>query len=124
LVTSVMLLVGGHRLLLRVLIDSFEALPAGRVVFSDSMMELVVDQLSTGMAAGVRVAAPVIAALLLSNLITGLVSRTLPQINVLAIGLSINSLALLVVTAVTIGSAGLIFRQELTATLQRLSAIW
>lgn len=124
LVTSVMLLVGGHRLLLRVLIDSFEALPAGRVVFRDSMMELVVDQLSTGMAAGVRVAAPVIAALLLSNLITGLVSRTLPQINVLAIGLSINSLALLVVTAVTIGSAGLIFRQELTATLQRLSAIW
>ena len=39
-----------------------------------------------------RVAAPVIAALLLSNLVTGLISRTLPQINVLAIGLSINAL--------------------------------
>ncbi len=77
LVTAVMLAVGGHRLLLGVLLDSFEAIPAGHVTFHDSMMTLMVDQLSAGMAAGVRVAAPVIAALLLSNLVTGLISRTL-----------------------------------------------
>ena len=124
LVTAVMLAVGGHRLLLGVLLDSFHALPAGNVTFHQSMMSLVVDQLSSGMSAGVRVAAPVIAALLLSNLVTGLISRTLPQINVLAIGLSINALAMLVVLAVTIGSAGLIFRQELTVAVQRLSGLW
>ncbi len=124
LVTAVMLAVGGHRILLGVLLDSFEALPAGHVTFHDSMMTLVVDQLSAGMAAGVRVAAPIIAALLLSNLVTGLISRTLPQINVLAIGLSINALAMLVVLAVTIGSAGLIFRDELAAAAERLSGLW
>lgn len=124
LVTAVMLAVGGHRLLLKVLVDSFDALPAGHIVFHPSMMTLVVDQLSAGMAAGVRVAAPVVAALLLSNLVTGLVSRTMPQINVLAIGLSINSLALLVVTAVTIGSVGLIFESELAAAAERLSRLW
>ena len=88
------------------------------------MMALVIDQLSAGMAAGMRVAAPVIAALLLSNIVTGLISRTLPQINVLAIGLSINALAMLVVLAVTIGSAGLIFQNELTATAERLGRLW
>ncbi len=124
LVTAVMLAVGGHRLLLGVLLDSFEAMPAGHVTFQDSMMALVVDQLSAGMAAGVRVAAPVIAALLLSNLVTGLISRTLPQINVLAIGLSINALAMLVVLSVTIGSAGLIFQHELAAAAERLSGLW
>ena len=124
LVTAVMLAVGGHRILLGVLLDSFDALPAGRVTFHTSMMDLVVDQLSAGMSAGVRVAAPIIAALLLSNLVTGLISRTLPQINVLAIGLSINALAMLVVLAVTIGSAGLIFRDELAAAAERLSALW
>ena len=65
-----------------------------------------------------------IAALLLSNIVTGLISRTLPQINVLAIGLSINALAMLVVLAVTIGSAGLIFQNELTATAERLGRLW
>lgn len=124
LVTAVMLTVGGHRLLLAVLLDSFEALPAGHIVFDDSMMALVIEQLSAGMGAGVRVAAPVLAALLLSNLVTGLVSRTLPQINVLAIGLSVNALALLVVTAVTIGMAGLIFEDELGRALARLEALW
>lgn len=124
LVTAVMLAVGGHRVLLKVLMQSFEALPAGAVTFRESMMTLVVEQLAAGMASGVRVAAPVIAALLLSNLVTGLVSRTLPQINVLAIGLSINALAMLVVTALTIGSAGLIFQEQLADAVARLTALW
>ena len=82
-------------------------------MFHESMMDLIVEQLSAGMASGVRIAAPVIAALLLSNLVTGLISRTLPQINVLAIGLSINALAMLVILSVTIGSVGLVFQNEL-----------
>ncbi len=124
LVTAVMLAVGGHRLILNVLLESFEALPAGNVEFSNSMMTLLVDQLSAGTAAGVRVSAPVVAALLLSNIVTGLISRTLPQINVLAIGLSINALAMLIVTALTIGTAGLVFQDELAAAIDRFSGLW
>ena len=124
LVTAIMLAIGGHRIILKVLLDSFDALPAGHVVFHDSMMTLVIDQLTSGMEAGVKVAAPVIAALFLSNLVTGLISRTMPQINVLAIGLSINALAMLVVLALTIGSTGLIFRQELATAVERLNGLW
>ncbi len=124
LVTAVMLLVGGHRILLSVLLESFYAVPAGNVVFHDSMMDLVVGQLSAGMASGVRIAAPVIAALLLSNLVTGLISRTLPQINVLAIGLSINALAMLVILSLTIGSVGLVFQSELATVAAKLSRLW
>ena len=124
LVTAILLAVGGHRLLLHLLLDSFKAMPAGQIEFSDSMMTLVVDQLTSGMIAGIRVAAPVIAALLLANLVTGLVSRTLPQINVLAIGLSINALSMLIVLALTIGSVGLIFENELSLAALRLGKLW
>lgn len=124
LVTAIMLAIGGHRIVLKVLLDSFDALPAGHVAFHDSMMTLVIDQLTSGMEAGIKVAAPVVAALLLSNLVTGLISRTLPQINVLAIGLSINALAMLVVLALTIGSTGLIFRHELATAVERLNGLW
>ena len=82
------------------------------------------DRLTSGMSAGVRIAAPVLAALLLCNLVTGLISRTLPQLNVLAVGLSINALALLVVTAITIGSAGLIFQDELVSAADKLGQLW
>lgn len=124
LVTAIMLAIGGHRIVLNLLLESFEAMPAGHVEFRSSMMTLVVDQLSAGMSAGLRVAAPVIAALLLSNLVTGLISRTLPQINVLAIGLSINALAMLIVFSITVGSVGLIFRDELAMAAERLTALW
>ncbi len=124
LVVAVMFASGGHRLIMNVLLDSFTRLPPGNVTLSDTMLTLIIDQLTGGMAAGLRIAAPVVAALLLSNLVIGLVSRTLPQLNVLAVGLSINALAMLVVTALTIGSAGLIFQDELVSAAHKLSEIW
>lgn len=124
LVTATMLLSGGHRLILTLLVESFDRLPAGQFLFASSMIDTIIESMTAAMASGVRVSAPVVAALLLSNLVTGLVSRTMPQINVLAIGLSINSLALLIVTALTLGSVGWIFQDELAVNLQRLSMVW
>ncbi len=124
LIVAVMFASGGHRMVMNVLLESFTRLPPGTVVVNESMLTLVIDQLTTGMAAGLRIAAPVVAALLLCNLVTGLVSRTLPQLNVLAIGLSINALAILVVTTITIGSAGLIFQDELVSAAHQLTQIW
>lgn len=124
LVVAVMISIGGHRLLMTSLIESFQALPPGRVSMDDSMMSLVMSQMGISLAAGVRVAAPVVTTLLLCNLITGLISRTLPQINVLAIGLSINAIALLAVAALSIGSAGYIFQDEFANTVGHLSQLW
>ena len=115
---------GGHRIVLSVLLDSFRSLPPGSVVMDDTMMDQLIFQITSAMAAGIRFAAPVITALILTNLATAFVSRTMPQLNVFAIGLSINALALMVVTAVTIGSAGLIFQDELTRAAIRLSQLW
>ena len=124
MVVAIMFAAGGHRMVINSLLDSFTNMPPGSVVIHESMLWLVVDQLTAGTSAGIRVAAPVIAALLLSNLIIGLISRTLPQLNVLAVGLSVNALALLVVTAITIGSAGLIFQDELVSAVNRLGEHW
>ncbi|MEM9365924.1 MAG: flagellar biosynthetic protein FliR [Planctomycetota bacterium] len=124
LITSVMLIVGGHRLVLTVLLGTFTQIPVGQVELPESMLHLLLSTLGGAMAAGIRVAAPVIAALLLSNLVTGLISRTLPQINVLAIGLSINSLAMLVVCALSIGSAAYLFQDQLSEGIDRLTRIW
>ncbi len=124
LVTAVMLLSGGHRIMLSLLVESFDSMPPGRVVFHASMMQAITDCMSGSLASGVRISAPVVAALLLSNLVTGLISRTMPQINVLAVGLSVNALALLVVTSLTIGSVAWIFQDDLAANVERLSLIW
>lgn len=124
MVTAIFLAIGGHRWMIGSLVDSFAAMPAGHVVLADSLLETIVSQLVGGMSAGVRIAAPVVAALLLSNLVTGLISRTLPQINVLAIGLPINALTLLMVLALSITSIGYVFQDELVAALEQLERLF
>ena len=66
----------------------------------------------------------VIAVTLATQLLVGFISRTMPQINVFAVGLNLNVLAMLVVTAITIGSAGLIFQHELTDATRQLQELW
>ncbi len=121
MVTASMLMFGGHRWVLSILVASFESLPPGAATIDTGSVETVTACLGAAMSSGVRIAAPVIAALLLSNIVTGLISRTLPQINVLAIGLSINALTMLMVTMLTIGSAAWIFRDALEDNLQAVS---
>jgi flagellar biosynthetic protein FliR len=121
LVTAVMLAVGGHRMLMASLLDSFQVLPPGKVSLDESLLALVLDQLAVGATAGIRLSAPVVAGLLLSNVLTGLISRTLPQLNVLAIGLNVNALVLLVLCAISLGTAGLIFQDELRRSVDSLN---
>lgn len=120
LVTAVFITLGGHRLMMDALLHSFETMPPGTVRIEVGWVKLLTYELTQGMATGVRAGAPVLAALLLSNLITGLLSRTLPQLNILAIGLNVNALALLSVSAITLGAAGLLFETELAGVLERL----
>lgn len=124
LVTTVFISIGGHRLMLEVLMDSFRGMAPGNVVLHDDMLALVVHELSVGLSAGIRLGAPVIIALLMTNLVTGFISRTLPGLNVLAIGLNLNAMAMLAVMAMAIGAASWIFTAELTAALDRVVALW
>lgn len=122
LATAVLIAVGGHREMFDALLGSFESMPPGRGWVGGDTVELLTHELSLGLAAGVRAGAPVVLALLLANLITGLLSRTLPQLNVLAIGLSVNALALLAVLAISAGSIAIVFDQELAEAVRTLRA--
>ena len=123
LVTAVFIAAGGHHLMIDALIKSFETIPPGDVRIEAGWIKLITYELTQGMAVGVRGGAPVVAALLLANLITGLLSRTLPQLNILAVGLNINAIALLSVSAVTLGTVGLIFENELDSVFARLGEL-
>lgn len=120
MVTAILFTAGGHRMLIDALLNSFKKFPPLSVAIDQRTSELVIDHLAIGVESGLRVAAPVLACVLLTNLVVALVSRTVPQLNVLAIGLNINIMAALVVMALTIGSAGLVFETELANAIARL----
>jgi flagellar biosynthetic protein FliR len=89
-----------HHTVLRALIESFRVVPVGGAALSGSVLASVVAEGAGLFAVGVRIAAPVLVVLLLVNGGLAVLARTIPQANVLAVGLPANvGVGLLVVGA-------------------------
>ncbi|MBK8914395.1 MAG: flagellar biosynthetic protein FliR [Phycisphaerales bacterium] len=108
----VFLAAGGHRVIVGATLDSFAAIPLLEVTnVAERGLPLLLDATAAGFSVGVRVAAPAILAMFLVNAGLGIVSRTMPQFNVVALGFSSKSVIAFGVTAVTLPTAIDMFSQ-------------
>ncbi len=65
-------------------------------------------------------AAPAIVALMLATIVLGLISRTLPQLNVLAVGFGLNTLVSFAVLAISVGAIAWLFQEQLDPAIQAI----
>lgn len=91
--------IDGHHWLVRGAAASFSIVPVGGAGISADPGTLVSDLGTTLLVTGLRVAAPIMAALLLADLALGLVARAVPQINVFLVGIPAKIALALVVAA-------------------------
>ncbi|NQT41058.1 MAG: flagellar biosynthetic protein FliR [Planctomycetes bacterium] len=121
LALAIFVCVGGHRLVMAGLLDTFETIPLGSGnIPTAAVCDMLVTVLSQSFSLGIRAAAPVVTALLLSTLVMGLISRTMPQLNIMAVGFGMNSMITLGTLFFTIGAAAWIFQAQLTVTLETI----
>ena len=82
----ILLATNGHHEILKAMANSFGTIAPGEVILQNWTPHYLIDVSELIFIAGVRVAAPVVVALLLVSLATGIISRTVPQINFLVTG--------------------------------------
>lgn len=116
--TAVFLTIGGHRRVIGALLDTFAWLPAGQGGFSRSAVDGVIMLFAQSFVLGARAAAPAIVALLVATLIVALLSRTLPQLNVMAMGLGVNAIVALVAIGLSLGGACWLFQDQLEPVIE------
>jgi flagellar biosynthesis protein FliR len=121
---ALFLFLGGHRYMLDGFMQSFARYPAGSVAFQEHWLEVTVGMLIESLIIGIRVGAPIAIALLISNLITGLLARTVPQINILAVGFNINAMVMLTMVFLSIGGIGWVFQHEMESWLENSRQLW
>jgi flagellar biosynthetic protein FliR len=80
----------GHHLMVRAIAASFRLAPPNALSFDPAIAEAVVRLSAHMFVLGLKVAAPIMIALFLSNLCLGIVARTVPQVNILMIGFPVN----------------------------------
>ena len=129
---ALFVIIGGHRMLMGGLLDTFSNIPPGGCVAtflgSDGTTSRVAQVADRRLHAAGDAEfsyrhsrrAPVVAAVLLATLVLGLVSRTLPQLNAMVVGFGINALLTFAVFSLTLGAAMLAFQDQIVPTLEAL----
>lgn len=114
---AVFVVIGGHRLVMAALLDTFQMIPPGSGALSGSAIDVVTTIVSQSFVLGIRAAAPVMTALLLSTIVLGLISRTMPQLNIIAIGFGLNSMVVLGGLMFSLGAIAWMFQDQVQVTL-------
>lgn len=91
--TLIFLAVGGHLLWLRLVIESYTVFPPGGEWFGAGRAWMIVDFAAQTFTTAVAIALPVMLVLFTVQLVTGVLSRSAPSLNLFALGLPAGVLA-------------------------------
>lgn len=108
-VTMLILSTGGHLVILGALHRSLEVIPPGAPIDIEPGTMAVARLGGTLLTLGLRFAAPVAAAMMISNAALGILARTVPQLNVLMVAFPVHIAVGLFVLAATLPLVGAAF---------------
>jgi flagellar biosynthetic protein FliR len=115
--------IGAHLLWFELLIDSYRLLPAGPAAFAAWQAENVVMFMGLGLAAAAAIALPVVLVLLLVQIVTGLISRSAPSLNLFALGLPAGVLAGIAALIIAMPVMVQQFRSVIETALEQSAAL-
>jgi flagellar biosynthesis protein FliR len=122
LALAVFVAIGGHRIVTEALLDTFAWSPPGQAALGHSVVEVIANIVTQSFALGIRASAPLLAALLLTTIVLGLISRTLPQVNIIAIGFGLSSMMLLGILFLSLGAIAWTFQDPILDALKELQS--
>jgi flagellar biosynthetic protein FliR len=122
LMLSVFVAIGGHRIVTEALLETFTWAPPGHAALGDTFVEVITNVTTQSFALGIRAAAPLLVSLMLATIVLGLISRTLPQLNIIAIGFGLSSMVLMGVLFLSLGAIAWTFQEPILDVLQELQS--
>ncbi|NCN43446.1 MAG: flagellar biosynthetic protein FliR [Piscirickettsiaceae bacterium CG_4_9_14_3_um_filter_43_564] len=90
--TLLFLLMNGHVLVFKAIVQSFETLPIGLHFFTQDSLKLIFNFGAQMFESGVAIALPLVTALLLVNISFGVIARAAPALNIFAVGFPVTLL--------------------------------
>ena len=86
----VFILINGHHYALDALIRSFDLVPLGGAVFGQDIGRFLTNLTAMVFTLAIKLSAPVVITLLIVNVVLGILSRTVPQMNVFIVGFPLS----------------------------------
>ncbi|MBD3246362.1 MAG: flagellar type III secretion system protein FliR [Candidatus Omnitrophica bacterium] len=90
LASLLFLILGGHHMLLRGLVGTFDVFPLGTLAFDLNISHAVQTLFARMVVVAFQISAPVVGAIFVAEMTYGVVARAIPQINILIVGLPLK----------------------------------
>jgi flagellar biosynthesis protein FliR len=81
---------GVHHLFIRAIMDSYAVIPVGNWHMSGGLMEFLIATTGNIFVLGIKLAAPVMVALLATSVALGIMARSFPQMNIFMVSMPLN----------------------------------
>ena len=104
--TLVFLGLGGHVLVISLLLESFKLLPIGEIIEAKPLLLLTIEWSAMIFLGGLLLALPIMTSLLLINIGLGVITRAAPALNIFAVGFPAMILAGMILLAMSMSSIG------------------
>jgi flagellar biosynthesis protein FliR len=101
-----------HHFFFRAIVDSYILLPPGYLDFSQGSVQELMRLASHMFVLGVKFSAPILALLLITNLVLGILARVFPQLNVFMLSFPLNIGISFLVIGLTLGATISVLRRE------------
>jgi len=82
--------IDAHHIFIRAIVESFHMLPPGKLDFTGEAIPYLLEMAGNIFVLGAKISAPILAVLLLSGLVLGLMARIFPQLNVFLLSFPVN----------------------------------
>lgn len=112
--------IGGFETIFMILADSFHTIGSGTFSAGDAPLDLLLSVLASGFDLAIRVSSPIIGVISMLLIAMGFIMKTMPQINIMSIGFSIQILAGITTMTLLIGAIAMVAGDEMVHTLRMI----
>jgi flagellar biosynthetic protein FliR len=109
-----------HHLFIRAIVRSYELLPPGGIDVGGEAVPFLMSLAGHMFSLGIQFSAPVLAVLILSGLVMGILSRVFPQLNVFMLSFPLNIGVGFIVMGLTLSMVFLLLEREFGALTERI----
>lgn len=98
----IFLMFDGHHALIRALYESFNLIPPGTAIFGTNLLHDIIRVFGDMFLLAFKISAPILAAILVTDVALGVISRAVPQVNVFVLGMPLKIIIGLIVIIITL----------------------
>ena len=117
--------IGGFELIFVTIADSFTTIGSGTFTAADTPLVLLLSVINSGFELAIRVASPILGVISMLLIAMGFIMKTMPQINIMSIGFSVQILTGLTILMLLIGIIATVAGDEVVEVLRLLNEwVW